>query len=165
MRVPLDIRRLVNVHTLCLFKEEGIQGGVVLIDPVSGGESSLTGLLYYYTDIFLIYAIRAGLVPGCIVTPEMSSRVDHELKTGPGSDSFHLNKAFFVRALNPECLLALLGLQSRYSSSWRLNVLRYLSTDQETRLAAGEKEEWQQLHAKEIDENLRQLVHVSKQST
>lgn len=42
---------------------------------------------------------------------------------------FNLNRAFFVKALDAERLLALMGLHSRYSSNWRLNVLRHQSLE------------------------------------
>jgi hypothetical protein len=141
-----------------LVKSEGIQGGIVLIDPkVTSGK--LAGVSYWYSDIFIIAALQKGLVPGYTVAPAVSTRLDHELKGGQVTGTFKLNKKFFVRAKDAERLLALTGLKSRYSSSWRLNVVRFLDTGQTKGLAKGEKEEWQSCYGDQVRENLKQLIN------
>jgi hypothetical protein len=76
----------------------------------------------------------------------------------PGADQVKLKRAFFVHVRNSESLLAMLGLKSRYSSSWRLNVLKHVSMELQTGWEAGEKEACQAEYARAIDGNLRQLI-------
>ena len=65
---------------------EGLQGGVVLIEPIEDG-GELKDIRYFYSDIYVIAAISAGLVPGkAKTTSDAATRLIENLKTGSGSD-------------------------------------------------------------------------------
>jgi hypothetical protein len=89
----------------------------------------------------------------------MRNRVSKELRAVNKQTHYRLNRTFFLQPLTPEALLPLMGLRSRYSSSWRLNLSRYIST---LRGPLSEKEKLSEnaYVAKEIVANLKQLVLV-----
>jgi hypothetical protein len=139
----------------------GLQGGIVTITPITEKDGSLKGVEYRYTDVLVIFAICAGLVPGHSVDQEMANRVRSHLWHGSAREVFNLNKSFFVQALDAERLLALMGLHSRFSSSWRLNVLRHQSFEYQPRPPHPEdKEDGQARAGTEVTENLRQLIAI-----
>jgi len=135
---------------------EGLQGGVVLIE-LNIEDGLLTNVDYLYCDIFVMYAIDAALVPNK-KTSHVTGRLKNELRTGPGSEPIKLPKTLFLRAAGTEQLLALAGLTSRYSSSWRLNVLRYITLQEDARIPQAEKQGDLDWYADDVRYNLLQLI-------
>ena len=89
----------------------------------------------------------------------MAERVRQEMQSDVPSDSISLHKKFFVRPTDPEKLLALAGLETRYSSTWRLNFLRYESMYHgPLDLTVEENKEHQDACGEAVKKNLEQLL-------
>lgn len=140
--------------------DEGLQGGVVVIQAILR-DGMLAEIKYLYTDIFIIFAICAGLVPGKNpAKTTLVSQAKNSVRIGAAADRVTLDKTCFVHAIDSERLLALIGLSSRFSSAWRLNVPRYLCTEALVNLADGERESSMSRFAYEINANLQQLIRL-----
>lgn len=141
-------------------EEEGIQGGVILIQPVVSKTGALDGVVYRYTDLFVLLAIKFHLIQKNKPSQLAAERSLTELRNGLGRHKIKLNRSGFVEAKSAESLLALMGLNSRYSSSWRLNLVRYVSTELDKRLIDEETKAQQQCIGKEIREDLAQITKL-----
>lgn len=139
-----------------LLEQFGFQGAVVLIRPLLDQSGSLDTVEYFYSDIFVLYAMGERLVPQQKAKIETIALAKQALSSGDGSEKISLRKTMFVRAASPECLLALAGLRCRYSSSWRLNLLRYLHPPVE--LLSEEDQDNRKNIGSQIQQNLQQLT-------
>lgn len=136
---------------------EGLQGGVIVIIPEVNEGGILIGTQFLYTDIFILSAIAFQLIVRQNTTVEIAKTLINKLTCSPEEKTITLRKSCFVATKCPEKLLALMGLRSRYSSSWRLNVVRYISTANNPLLKNEETDEEQRQLADLIKLNLAQL--------
>lgn len=87
-------------------------------------------LRYLYTDLLLLLALR--FVPhnrASSALPIDEFLFTRLLGNGGGHEQMSFPRSMFVTAKSPEALLALAGLLTRDSSSWRMNVLQVIEVD------------------------------------
>jgi hypothetical protein len=137
---------------------EGLQGGVIVIIPQVNDTGVLVGTQFLYTDIFILSAIAYRLIACTDAAQQKAKRLREGLTRNQEEKTVVLPKACFIATKCPESLLALMGLRSRYSSSWRLNILRYVATANDSRLRNDEDAEQQLAIAEQIKKNLAQLT-------
>ena len=113
----------------------GYQGGVILIeiDANNGFEVD-----YYYTDIILLLGIRDKIIElSSPPTEGAMKKLFANLRNGLSHEKVAINKNMFIRAKNPACLLALIGLHNTENTSiWRYHIQTMVQPCDETSLAS-----------------------------
>ncbi len=101
----------------------GYSGGVILLE-IDAKKVPLS-VAYYYTDIFIITALRDRIIDR-IPRRTGTSVMDNfykAIRNGISHEKIRVAKSMFIKARFPSHLLALMGLHSKESSSWIYNLL------------------------------------------
>lgn len=151
----------VESPDLALSKLEGAQGGVILIEPTLSKEGYIESITYSYCDIFVLFARHFGLFQTLQATRQSISRSIEVMQRSRPDSHIKLQKGYFLRSRSPETLLALMGLQSRYQSTWRLDVIRLVQKELDPRLIGDENEQEKRCVGQRAMDNLSQLVDQS----
>jgi len=106
----------------------GIGGGFVLIQAdIRDSDIIFT---YFYTDIYLILAMKYGLLKKSRLPSlnDVNKLLFSNIFSGRGKDKVKLTKSFLVKAKGKEELLALMGMHSRFEGKyWINNFIGYLN--------------------------------------
>ncbi len=113
----------------------GYQGGFILIEinATNGLEVE-----YYYTDIILLLGIRDKIIQlSSPPTEKAINKLFVNLNKGLSHEKVEVNKKMFIKAKNPDGLLALIGLHNTENTSiWRYHIQIMASPCGEESLAA-----------------------------
>jgi hypothetical protein len=96
------------------------RGGGVILTTAKAVEETIQ-VSYSYTDLTVLSALWAGIVPRPDVQRDRLMRLRRELES-ESNGAVELPRSAFVRASSPSQLLALAGLHSHVTSSWRHHV-------------------------------------------
>lgn len=130
---------------------EGYGGGFILIDAKSHNND--ISVDYWYTDFYMIFAMRQGLVKKSSDGPS-NKQIDNFVNelfsnTETRNTKIDIGKSFLVKLKGKEELLALLGMHSRYyGKGWINNLIEYLKNNENSKIG----------HKKMIEETFKKLI-------
>jgi hypothetical protein len=99
----------------------GYQGGIVLLEIKLGDGFEVD---YFYTDTIILLGIKHKIIN--LAKPPTEAAINKlfsGLIKGPSHEKIAVNKNMFIKAKNPACLLALIGLHNNENTSiWRYHI-------------------------------------------
>ena len=107
----------------------GYEGGVILIEIDTSGDLDPEGgfpVRYYYTDIYIIYAIVSDLYRRPRTQKDFSIRQLKEIANEQGDKKVKIGKSLFVSPKSNEHLLELAGFQCTLNTNWRPTIMNMM---------------------------------------
>ncbi|MES9970301.1 MAG: hypothetical protein ABW092_09720 [Candidatus Thiodiazotropha sp.] len=95
---------------------EGVGGGFIRMD-LSVDDDDNVNVRYHYTDLFVLLAYDLGILP--YSRRKTLDEKLRDLQCGTSHEKIGIPKGLIVQAKSPEALLALMGIHSNESFSWR----------------------------------------------